>query len=89
MKEPLGLPSSAMSPMRFTASLRKDETAKSVGPDGRAGEKAGDKENKTGGLTEGRRDVYVFGERYCATAPTLKTALKSQTHQCRAELPTN
>ena len=34
MKESLGLPSSARSPMRFTASLRKDETAKTVRPTG-------------------------------------------------------
>jgi len=34
LKEPLGLPSSARSPKRFTASLRKDETAKTVRPMG-------------------------------------------------------
>jgi hypothetical protein len=34
LNESLGLPSSAMSPMRFTASLRKDETAKTVRPTG-------------------------------------------------------
>ena len=34
LKESLGLPSSARSPMRFTASLRKAETAKTVRPTG-------------------------------------------------------
>ena len=34
LNESLGLPSSARSPMRFTASLRKDETAKTVRPTG-------------------------------------------------------
>jgi len=34
LKESLGLPSSARSPMQFTASLRKDETAKTVRPTG-------------------------------------------------------
>jgi len=34
LKESLGLPSSARSPRRFTASLRNEETAKTVRPRG-------------------------------------------------------
>ena len=61
LKESLGLPSSARSPRRFTASLSKDETAKTVRPtgvpdgprqrgDGVSREATRKGEDKTGGL---------------------------------------
>ncbi len=52
LKESLGLPSSARSPSRFTASLRKDETAKTIRPTGVPEKGPGDGQDKTGGFAE-------------------------------------